>query len=141
MVSKVEAINKHSGEVIELAANTPIEITQAYLIAAEYEKVATSLKDQLKKLLPNAVDEQGKTPEVNGYIIRKYESQRMNYNKQALREVFDEDELDLFLEVSKGKVDKYIKENELSDDQIYRLKQGLEPSGNVISSFKKERVL
>ena len=90
----VTATNKASGEYISLPANTSEEIVRAYLVAAEYEKVAKSLKDKLKKLLPNAVDEQGRTPEVDGYIIRKYESQRMTYNKMALREVFDDDELD-----------------------------------------------
>ena len=136
----VTAVNKASGEYIELPANTSEEIVRAYLIAAEYEKVAKSLKDQVKKLLPTIVDEQGRTPEVDGYVLRRYESQRMTYNKMALREVFDEDELDLFLEVSKGKVDAYIKENQLTDEQIETLRLGLETAGQVVSSFRKERV-
>ena len=136
----VTAVNKASGEYIELPANTSEEIVRAYLIAAEYEKVAKSLKDQVKKLLPTIVDEQGRTPEVDGYVLRRYESQRMTYNKMALREVFDEDELELFLEVSKGKVDAYIKENQLTDEQIETLRLGLETAGQVVSSFRKERV-
>lgn len=137
---KVTATNKASGEYIELPADTSEEIVRAYLVAAEYEKVAKSLKDQVKKLLPNIVDEQGRTPEVDGYVLRRYESQRMTYNKLALREVFDEDELDLFLEVSKGKVDAYIKDNQLTDEQVETLKAALEPNGQVVSSFRKERV-
>ena len=137
---KVTATNKASGEYIELPADTHEEIVRAYLVAAEYEKVAKSLKDQVKKLLPTIVDEQGRTPEVDGYVLKRYESQRMTYNKLALREVFDEDELDLFLEVSKGKVDAYIKENKLTAEQIETLRLGLETAGQVVSSFRKERV-
>lgn len=136
----VQATNKASGEQIDLPASTAEEIVRAYLIAAEYEKVAKDLKDQLKRLLPTAIDEQGRTPEVDGYIIRKYESQRMTYNKMALREVFDDDEVDLFLEVSKGKVDAYIKENKLSSDQVDTLRSGLEAAGNVVSSYRKEKI-
>ena len=136
----ITAINKASGEVIELPASTHEEIVRAYLIAAEYEAVAKKLKDEVKKLLPKIVDEQGKTDEVDGYILRRYESQRMTYNKLALREVFDEDELDLFMDVSKGKVDAYLKENQLSKEQIETLRAGLEPAGQVITSFRKERV-
>ena len=66
---KVTAINKGSGEQIELPADTPEDIVNAYRIAAEYEKVAKSLKDQLKKLIPKVLDEQGRSPAVNGYII------------------------------------------------------------------------
>lgn len=136
----VTSTNKASGEYIELPANTSEEIVRAYLVAAEYEKVAKDLKDQIKKLLPSIVDEQGRSPEVDGYILKRYESQRMNYNKYALREVFDEDTLDLFLEPSKGKIDAYIKENQLDDWQYKVLKSGLEPAGKVVSSFKKEKV-
>ena len=137
----ISAVNKASGETIELPTDTPDEIVRAYLIAAEYEAVAKKLKDQVKKLLPTIVDEQGRTPEVDGYVLKRYESQRMTYNKMALRNVFDEDTVDLFLEVSKGKVDQFIKDNDLTDEQIAELKAGLEPNGQVTSSFRKERVV
>ena len=136
----IVAVNKASGEYISLPVNTSEEIVRAYLVAAEYEKVAKSLKDQVKQLLPTIVDEQGRTPEVDGYVLKRYESQRMTYNKGALREVFDEDELDLFMDVSKGKVDAYIKDNQLTDEQIETLRAALEPNGQVVSSFRKERV-
>ena len=137
---KVTAINKGSGEQIELPADTPEDIVNAYRIAAEYEKVAKSLKDQLKKLLPNVLDEQGRSPEVNGYIIKRYESQRMNYNPMALYNVFDEDTVNLFMKPQKGLVDKYLKENQLDPDQLAELKRGLEPDGPVINSVRLERL-
>lgn len=139
-MASVTATNKASGEYIELPADSPDEIVRAYLIAAEYEKVAKTLKDQVKKLLPDIIDEQGLTPEVDGFVLRKYESQRMTYNKQALRQVFDEDELDLFFTVSKGAVDAYLKQHEIDPDQLAELKAGLEPAGSVTSSFRKEKV-
>ena len=139
-MASVTATNRASGEYIELPADTPEEIVRAYLVAAEYEKVSKALKDQVKKLLPSIVDEQGLTPEVDGYVLRKYESQRMTYNKQALRQVFDEDELDLFFTVSKGAVDAYIKQHDIDPDKLAELRAGLEPSGLVTSSFRKEKV-
>ena len=137
---KVTAINKGSGEQIELPADTPEDIVNAYRIAAEYEKVAKSLKDQLKKLIPKVLDEQGRSPAVNGYIIKQYESQRMNYNPMALYNVFDEDTVSLFMKPQKGLVDKYIKENQLDPDQLEELKRSLEPDGPVINSVRLERL-
>lgn len=136
----VTSINKASGEYIELPANTPEDIVRAYLVAAAYEKVAKDLKDQVKKLLPSIVDEQGRSPVVNGYIIKRYESQRMNYNPMALYNVFDEDTVSLFMKPQKGLVDKYIKENQLDPDQLEELKRSLEPDGPVVNSVRLERL-
>lgn len=136
----VNALNEASGEMIELPAGTPEEIVSAYRIAQHYEKVATKLKDQLKTLIPSLLDENGRSPEIDGFQFKQYESQRMNYNIMALKNVFDEDTVNLFLKPQKGLVDSYIKENELDPELKAELKAGLEPDGSIVKSIRLEKV-
>lgn len=132
--------DKRSGELIDFPTDTPEQVVAAYLQAREYEKMAERLKTKLKPLLPNIVDEQGRSPEVNGYILKSYQSQRMNYNMSALRDVFDEDTISLFVKPQKGLIDAYLKEHRLEQEEAAILKRGLEPDGVVIDSFKTEKV-
>ena len=46
MRKQLKVLNKATGEVIELDADTPEQIVEAWKIAQEYEKAAKSLKDQ-----------------------------------------------------------------------------------------------
>lgn len=107
----IQAVNRATGEVIDLPANTPEEIVQAWNIAKEYEKAATALKDQLKKLVPNLVNERGVSDEVNGYVFRVSNVQRKTYDKAVLRQQLDEDTFDLFMKPDKTAIDKYLREN------------------------------
>lgn len=107
----ITAINKHTGEVVELPADTFQEVVTAWQIAKEYEKVSEALKTQLKKLVPEYIDQTGKSEEHNGYMFRVSNVQRMTYDKAVLRQYLDEDVLDLFLQPKKSAVDNYIKEN------------------------------
>ena len=52
---KVSTVNKASGEVIELEVGDFEQLVNAYNIAKEYEKAATALKDQLKKIIPTCL--------------------------------------------------------------------------------------
>src|SRR5690606_18505563 len=104
----IQAVNRATGEVIDLPANTPEEIVQAWNIAKEYDNVATALKDQLKKLVPNLVNEQGVSDEVNGYVFRVSNVQRKTYDKAVLRQQLDEDTFDLFMKPDKTAIDKYL---------------------------------
>lgn len=137
----VKATNKVTGELIDLPATSFEEIVMAYRFAKEYEKTADNLKNQLKILIPKLLDENGRSPiSLDGYQFKQTESQRTNYNKFALKQVFDEDIIDLFLEVSKSKVDKYIKENKLTPDQLIELKKGLEPNGLIIKTTRLDKI-
>ncbi len=140
---KVTALNKASGEVIELPATTPDEIVNAYRIAQHYEKVAVELKNQLKTLIPTLLDEQGRSEVIDKYQFKRIESQRQTYEKSILYKIFDEDTIDLFTKVQKKAVDDYVKEHreELTNSDLDMLKHGLIPDGNVITSIRLERVL
>lgn len=108
---KVTATNKHTGEVIELSADSLDQVVEAWRIASEYDKAATALKDQLKKLVPSFINERGMSEEVKGYMFRQSSIQRMNYDKAVMRNVFDEDTYDLLVMPNKPMVDKYLKEH------------------------------
>ena len=138
----VTITDKYSGEMLEFPLNTPEQMLAAYLRAKEFEDMAKRIKDKVKPVLPHILDEQGRSDEIDGYMFKQYESQRMTYNKNALRQVFDDDTLDLFLEVSKGKVDSYLKEHqsELTSDDLAQLKDGLEPAGKVVTAIRLEKV-
>lgn len=138
----VSAVNKASGEVIELNVDTFEQLVGAYNTAKEYEKVATTLKDQLKKIIPSFLDENGKSKiSSDGYQFKRYETQRTTYNKSALRQVFDEDTIDLFLKVNKSSVDSFIKEHDISSDDIAILKASLEPDGSVSIVTRLDKVV
>jgi len=107
----IQAVNRATGEVIDLPANTPEEIVQAWNIAKESDSVATAPQDQLKKLVPNLVNEQGVSDEVNGYVFRVSNVQRKTYDKAVLRQQLDEDTFDLFMKPDKTAIDKYLREN------------------------------
>jgi hypothetical protein len=108
---KVKALNKATGEVIELAVDTPEQIVEAWRIAQEYDKTCAALKDQLKKLVPTLVGPNGLSEPVNGYQFRQSHIQRMNYDKTVMRELLDPDDFDVLLKPYKPAVDKYLKEN------------------------------
>jgi hypothetical protein len=113
----VLATNRISGEVVELEVKDLPSLIEAWKVAQEYAKTAEQLKDQLKQLVGNYVDDNGNSEEHDGYKFRVSAVQRMTYDKSRLRQVFDEDTLDLFLEPNKTAIDKYLKEHveELGD--------------------------
>ena len=130
-----------TGEMVEIKTSTAQDILYAHRLAKEFEDLGKRIKDYVKKEVPKILDEQGRSPEVDGYIIKSYESQRMTYNRMALYEAFDDEDLiQEFMDVSKGKVDAYIKEHDLTPEQIETLRSGLEPAGKVINSVRLERV-
>lgn len=138
----VSAVNKASGEVIELSVDTFEQLVGAYNTAKEYEKVATTLKDQLKKIIPAFLDEKGKSKiSPDGYQFKRYETQRTTYNKSALRQVFDEDTIDLFLKVNKSSVDSYMKEHDMQPEEVAILKAALEPDGSVSVVTRLDKVV
>lgn len=121
----IKAVNKATGEVIELSAGTQEEIVSAWNIAREYEKAATALKDQLKKLVPEIVNTNGTSDEVNGYVFRVSNIQRKTYDKAMLRRLIkDEDFFDTLLIPDKTLIDKLLK-----GDQ----KKGIEPDPRLWS--------
>lgn len=146
----IQAVNRATGEVIDLPANTPEEIVQAWNIAKEYDKTATALKDQLKKLVPNLVNEQGVSDEVNGYVFRVSNIQRKTYDKATLRRLIeDEDFFDTLLVPDKTLIDKLLKGDQKKgiepDPRLWsishELRQSMVDSGKPYQVIKLEKVI
>lgn len=136
----IQATHHFSGEVIELPVDTPEQIQQAWLVASEYEKTAKRLKDQLKEIVVDLVDESG-TKEVNGYMFRVSSIQRFNYDKSLLRNTLDEDTYDLFMKPNKTVIDRYLKENiETLGDTSTILRKNMIAEGNPYQVIKMEKL-
>jgi hypothetical protein len=137
----VLATNKISGEVIELEVKDLASLIEAWRVAQEYAKTADKLKDQLKQLVPNFTDHTGQSEEYNGYKFRISNVQRMTYDKSKLRELLDEDTLDLFLEPNKTAIDNYLKENleELGDIST-EIRQSMVETGKPYEVIKLEKL-
>jgi hypothetical protein len=137
---KITATNKATGEVVELPADTPEQIVSAWRIAQEYVKTADALKDQLKKLVPS-IAERGVSEPIGNYQFRVSNIQRMTYDKAVMRQVFDADLFDTFLEPNKSAVDRYLKEN-LDDvgENSTVLRNSMIPVGNPYQVIKLEKL-
>ena len=135
----ITATNKHTGEVINLPSDTLEQIVEAWRIAQEYAKTAEALKDQLKRLVPKYVDDVSEP--INGYMFRVSNVQRMNYDKSKLREVFDEDTLDILLKPDKTAIDRYLKENleQIGEDSTW-IRRSMIPEGKPYTVIKLERL-
>lgn len=107
----ITATNKATGEIIDLPADTPQQIVDAWRVAQEYVKTADKLKDQLKKLVPAIVGPSGISEPIGNYAFRISHIQRYQYDKAIMRRVLDEDVFDILLKPDKPAVDKYLKEN------------------------------
>lgn len=137
----IKATNKETGEVIELATGTPEELVTAWKMAQEYEKISEKLKDQLKKIVPVIIKDDGRSEEVNGYVFKSITVQRMQYNKAILRQVLDEDMFDLFMEPQKTAIDDYIEENlDTLGELSTKLRKSMEPKGAPFQIIKLEKL-
>jgi len=138
---QVQAINKITGEVAEFEVSDLSSLMSAYAAAQEYEKVATSLKNQLKKVLPKYLDEFGRSEVLNGRQFKTTTVQRMTYDKAVLRQVLDEDTYDQFMKPEKTKIDKYLAENlEHLGDVSTKLRQAMIADGTPYSVTKLEKL-
>lgn len=136
----ISATLKTTGEVIDFDDSTPEQIVASYARLQEYEKVLAGLKKQLQNIAANIVGPNG-TYEHDGKLLRVSQVQRMTYDMASLRQIIDdEDTLNSFLELSKGKVDAYIKANlaELGEDST-RLRASMIPLGQPYRVVKLER--
>jgi hypothetical protein len=137
----IKAINEATGEVIELPTNTLEEVVNAWQIAQQYDKAATSLKDQLKELVPKYLSDNGRSDEVSNYQFKSNTVQRMTYDKTVLRQQLDEDVFDLMMKPDKQAVDKYLKENiEVLGDASTVIRQAMITDGKPYQVIKLEKL-
>lgn len=134
------AIVQSTGELLELPSDTPEQIMASYKVVNDYITAWQDIKAQLQELARDIVDAKG-CYEHDGYQLRVYSTQRMNYDRGVLREVFDPDLLDTFMEPSKGRIDRYLKEHldEVGEDST-RLRQSMIPVGKPYTVVRLERL-
>lgn len=146
---KITATNKATGEVIELDANTPKQIVEAWRVAQEYDKAATALKDQLKKLVPAIISEKGTSEPIGNYQFRVSNIQRMIYDKTTLRNLIkDEDFYDTLVKPDKALIDKLLQGDQKKgidpDPRLWavshELRESMIADGNPYQVIKLERV-
>lgn len=138
---KITATNKATGEVVDLPADTPEQIVEAWRMAQEYVKTADRLKDQLKRLVPGIVSAKGVSDPIGNYIFRLSHVQRMTYDKAIMRNVLDQDTFDVLLKPDKAAVDKYIRENlETLGAASTELRRGMIADGPPYQVIKLERL-
>ena len=136
----IQSLNKLTGEVYEFAAGTAEEMIASWSTINETIKALERAKDQLKPLVENIVNYKG-VYEGDNYRFRISSVQRFNYDKATMRQVFDEDLLDTFLEPHKPSVDAYIKENleELGESSTL-LRESMIEVGKAYQVIKLEKI-
>lgn len=140
-MTKISATNKATGEIIELPADTIKQIVEAWRIAQEYDKAATAIKDQLKKLVPNVVNENGLSEQVGNFQFRVSSIQRQTYDKAVMREALDSDLFDVLLKPDKPAIDKYLKDNlERLGYISTKLRTSMIAEGNPYQVIKLEKL-
>lgn len=130
--------NYLTGEVLELADSTPEEIIESMLYVQQTIKLWDAAYTKLKRKAEKDVEDGF---EHNGYKFRYSHIQRMTYDMNSLRQVFDEDELATFMTLRKTAVDDYIKEHvdELGA-QATLLRRTMIPEGAGYTTVRLERL-
>lgn len=135
----VTATIESTGEVLELACNTPEQCIDSLLLVNSALEAYELLKNKLKKHVETLIE----TPTYQhaGHLLRISNIQRTIYDPFVLRQVFDEDTLATFMEQKKGRIDKYIKEHlpELGDNST-TLRNSLLPVGKPFKVIKLEKL-
>lgn len=136
----IKATNKATGEVIELEVDNLEKVVSAWRVAQEYEKTAKALKDQLKKIVPKYVSDNGNSEEVSNHVFKINTIQRMTYDKSVVRSVLDPDTFDVLTKVDKTAVDNYLKENiETLGEVASTIRQSMIPDGKPYEVIKLEK--
>lgn len=138
----IKAVNKATGEIIELPCATSEQIVQAWITAQEYEKAAKSLKEQLKELVPNIVGEQPISEPIGNYQFRISVVQRKNYDKSRLLQLIDDEDLrSQMLKPDKPFIDNWLKDNiETTGDIGTELRNSMVDEGRPYTVIKLEKL-
>lgn len=138
----IKVTNKITGEVIELDDDRLDQVVEAWKLASEFEKMGKYIKDKMKPLLSAMINDNGTSDEVNGYMFRQSFVQRMTYDKGAIFEAIDDEDLRLeMLTPNKGFIDNYLKENiDITGDIATILRSSMVPAGDPYTVIKLEKV-
>lgn len=139
----MKVIVKSTGEELEFDISSPAKMAETWRVASEYIKAYEKFKDAIKELVPEFIGERGVSAEFDGYAFRQSAIQRQTYDKSALRQIFqDEDLLDTFLKPDKPTIDQYLKEHleELGEHSTY-LRKAMVPDGKAYQVIKLEKLV
>lgn len=136
----IKATNRLTGEIYELADDTPQDIRSSWQILSETIKTLEAAKDKLKPKIADMVDAKG-VYDFGDAMFRQLAIQRTTYDKAVMRDLLDEDTLDLLLAPDKTLVDNYLKEN-LADlgDVSTKLRDSMIPVGRPYTTIRLEKV-
>lgn len=135
----IQFLNKWTGEIHELPDKSPEEIRDAWLALKETIDSCKRAQDKLKPKVDSLITKD--TYQVGDYQFRRMITQRKNYDKTVMRELLDEDTLDLFLIPDKPKVDNWLKENiESLGETSTQLRKSMIPVGNPYTTIRLEKV-
>lgn len=131
---------ERTGEIVEFPDDTPEEVLESYRLLNDYLNAYEAVKKKLQKAAADIVDERG-VFEHDGYLLRVYSTQRSNYDKAVLRNVFDADLFDTFMEPAKGRIDHYIRDHlaELGE-QSTELRKSMVPAGRPYTTVRLEKL-
>ena len=136
----IQFLNKWTGEIHELPANTPDEIKDAWLALTETIKACERAKDKLKPLVSDMLDDRGQYG-FTDYVFRQSVVQRQTYDKSVMREVLDPDTFDVLLIPDKTAVDSYLKENVENLGEVgTKLRQSMVPIGQPYTTIRLEKL-
>ena len=138
----MQVVNKWTGEVTELPDKTVEDLIDSWLILTETIKACERAKEQLKNKVLKNLEPNG-TLELGGYMFRHSSIQRMNYNKSVMKEVLDEDTVDLFLIPDKTAIDNWLKESVLRGENseiTNELRNSMIPVGKPYTTLRLEKI-
>lgn len=98
-------INPQTGEIID----SPDQLVKLWVEATAAEKEAKKTLDFCKDALFE-LDIPLKVPVYKGYGVVQVERRNLKYDKSALRKVLDEDMIEVFSEIDKVSLEKWLKE-------------------------------
>lgn len=125
-------VNKFTGEEREFKDSAPSEIVASWqLIDSEMKML-----EEAKRALRDKVIEHNLTSPIGPMQFKVIQVQRKNYDKSVMREVMDEDTVDLFLVPNKVELDKYVKALPKLDEQRVKLTHSMIDEGEPYTQVK-----
>lgn len=138
-LTKVEVINKATGEVLEWDITDPLKMAQAYDEMTQFESALKKAKERIKNKALAIMGDQEKLEATRQYEFIIQARNSYEYYLPELRKWFDEDTIDTVLKADTKKTDQLIKDfadsGSFSDDEVKAIKECKQVVG-VTNAFK-----
>ena len=135
-MASLKFVNTITGEQFEFPTDTPEQIIEAYEQADGLEKAAKRAKEKARQLM---LDRDLDDYEYNGKTVKIIHVQRRNYDIELMREIFDDDQFNTFIQPDKTAIDKYIKEYVTIQPEISQLRDNMVTIGEPYLQVKLQR--